>query len=175
MRTWFNERIRYPLHGFCESLKSVVKWFLVVWKDRDWDYGFIMSTLQFKLENTAKYIADHKRYVGYDRDVEKMRTCSRLIDKTRDERYGCEYQDYYKEDGKFVPIEGSKSYRYESEVIEDNLAEYFAKYPNDYRRTPKEPDDSNIRVALRMGQLREVRATHLLFLMMERNIRNWWD
>lgn len=176
MITWFNEHIRYPLHGFFESLKSVVKWFPISWKDRDWDYHFLYDTLQFKLDNTANYIEKHKRYVGYERDVERMRLCSRLIDKISDEHYGCEYQDYFKETSKFVPIEGEpKMYRMESEIVENRLTEYFEKYPNDYRRCTKEPGDSGIRIALRMGQQRGSKARHLLFLIMERNIQGWWD
>ena len=147
-----------------EGIKNLWKWFPLVWKDRDYDHSYIFDALRFKIQNTADYIETHKRYEGWERDVEKMRTCLRLIDKCVEEEYQYEYQEYYS-NGSF------------GEVAFNMLDDYFAKYPNDYRRLPQKYKEyeNKASTALMMAGLRQARATELLFKLIGNNIYNWWD
>lgn len=35
------------------QIKHVVAWLPLLWKDRDWDYGFLLEILKFKLQRMA--------------------------------------------------------------------------------------------------------------------------
>lgn len=153
-----------------QGIKNLFRWFPLVWKDRDYDYSYIFYTLKFKIQNTADYIEKHKRYEGYERDVERMRLCVKLIDLLQDDYYQSEYQDYYETE--FYTNEQIL----QSNIIRDDLDSYFAKYPNDYRKLPeKYKDSTKPSKALIMGGMRHTKATKILFTIIERNIYYWWD
>lgn len=153
--------------------KNIIKWSPILWKDRDWDDFFITNTLSFKIENTAKYIAKNQRYVGWERDVERMNLVVRLIHKLQDEYYSCEYQDYYKSVFWFEDCEDPKLHELKSEATEDNLIEYFKKYPNTYKLFSNKKDDLDI--ALKMGNHLHTKCKRILFKLIEQNIEKWWD
>lgn len=153
--------------------KNIIKWSPILWKDRDWDDYYITNTLRFKIENTAKYIAKNNRYVGCERDVERMNLVVKLIDKFQDEYYSCEYQDYYKSVFWFKDSENPYLYELKSECTDDNLIEYFEKYPNTYKLYSNE--DENIKSALKIGHHLHAKCKRILFKLLEENIEKWWD
>lgn len=170
-------RIRTKLEDFFRNLKyyfkNIIKWSPILWKDRDWDHYYIVNTLRFKIENTAKYIAKNKRYIGYERDVERMNLVVKLIDKMQDEYYSCEYQDYYKSVFWFENCEDPKLQELKSESIENNLIEYFEKYPNTYKLFSNENKD--LTTALKIGNHLHCKCKRILFKLIEENIEKWWD
>ena len=46
---WWN-KIVYQIKQFFRNIRRVIKWFPVIWKDRDWDYGYLLKILEFKLQ-----------------------------------------------------------------------------------------------------------------------------
>lgn len=171
---WLQWDAKYLPGNIIQGIKNIFKWLPIVWKDRDFDYSYIIRALRFKIENTANYIEKHNRYEGNELDVQKMRLCLKLIDKINSDFYECEYQEYYKTNMFTEKLENGL-HEYKSEVIEDNLDLYFKKYPNDYRRLSEKHKDKRIHSALFMGKMRTERATYLLFTIISRNIYKWWD
>lgn len=163
----------YKVKQFFRNIYNLIRWFPIIWKDRDWDDHFIFEILKFKLKNQAKYISDHDRHVSAKRDAEKMMLCVRLIEKIQEEYYGCEYQDYHKLELKFID---SKSHpgMYEIEIgyILNNYKDYFKKYPRIYKQVKS---DDEYRTAFNVAKINEERARKLLFKILEQNIRRWWD
>ena len=45
----------YKIKNIYYQLKNVIKWLPIIWKDRDWDYGYFYRILYFKLKNMEKY------------------------------------------------------------------------------------------------------------------------
>lgn len=160
---WWNSEGKYLHRTIWYGIKNLIKWFPIVWKDADWDHAYIMYVLHFKIKNTADYIEKHKRYKGWERDVERMRLCVRLMDALEQDIYELEYQDYY------------NSGIFDEEKF-DRLDEYLVKYPNYVKRLNIIPESgNNISAALLIGHYRHQRATQLLFELINRNIYYWWD
>ena len=169
------------LNRFIVSVKNLIRWFPIIWKDRDWDDHYIWEILKFKLKNQAKYIGDNDRYVGAKRDAEKIMLCVRLIDKLQEEYYTMEYQDYREADFNFIPSSSNPEY-FELDIVEksENLDDYFKKYPRIYKmvmNTDKMPfkRDTKAGIALNIAQINHDRARKLLFKILEKNIERWWD
>ncbi len=167
---WYSTGFHLP-RLFLEGIKSTIKWLPITWNDKDWDHAYIMKALCFKIKNTADYIEKHKRYENWERDVERMRLCIRLFDALEKDIYELEYQDYYESLFDFEKEERGLSKASET-IVKNDLKTYLKKYPNDYRRIEK---DTEIRDALRLGSNRHLRATKILFTLIERNIYSWWD
>lgn len=163
----------YKIKQFFRNIRNLVRWFPIIWKDRDWDDHFIFEILKFKLKNQAEYIGYYDRHLRAKRDAEVMILCVRLIQKIQDEYYGCEYQDYHDAELKFIE---SKDYpgSYEVEIIEksERFEDYFKKYP---RIAKQVMADNKERKAFRVASINQERAHKLLFKILEQNIRKWWD
>ena len=153
-------------------VKNLVRWFPVIWKDKDWDYYFIYKILQFKLKNQAEYIGRRDWHTRAKRDAEKMMTCVRLIDKMNEEYYGMEYNQYYD----FDMLTNVKRFL-EFKITRDDLDTYFAKYPLTFKKIKAEYGDTEDRssTAMLMGMNRQEKARKLLFKILEQNISLWWD
>lgn len=167
--------IRYYIRTFVKGIKNLIRWFPIIWKDRDWDHHFIFEILKFKLKNQAEYIGKKGNHISAKRDAERMMLCVRLLERVQTEYYGLEYQDYNKIDLEFID---SKTHpgKYEMKFTEisENFDEYFKKYPLIYKKV-FEPGMKKSQIAFRMALINEERANKLLFKILEGNIRKWWD
>jgi hypothetical protein len=173
-KKWWWYSTGFHLHKIIwAGIKNLFKWTPIVWKDRDFDFHYILDVLYFKLRNTARYLERNDRFVNTAYHVSKIKLCMNLIDKINEEYYYSEPHDYY--ESKMI-LEKSKSglNTYSSQRINDNLHLYLAKYPSSFRKVEKEGLD-NWQIAIRMAQLRHKKAIYLLFAIMNENIENWWD
>lgn len=163
----------YEIQQFFKQIHNLIRWFPIIWKDKDWDDHYIFEILKFKLKNQAEYIGKKNRHMSAKRDAEIMMLCVRLMEKVQDEYYGMEYHDYYKSNIKFIPsISHPGSYEMEEELISEHYDNYFKKYPRIYKQvTGKDKHE----VAFQMARINGERAHKLLFTILEQNIRKWWD
>jgi hypothetical protein len=173
--------LQYIPGNIAISIRNLIKWFPVIWKDRDWDHSFIYEILKHKLENQAHYIAKKNRHTSAKRDAELMLLCARLIEIQQEELYDMEYLDYRE-------IEWTDDLRIiRSKMVSDNLEDYLAKYPRQYKRllngeittfghTPKqELIDNKEMASIIIAHENQDRSRRLLFKLLERNIERWWD
>lgn len=175
IRLWWKFEGRYYHKDFIQGVKNLWKWFPTIWKDRDWDRYFIYEILRVKLENQAYYIGNRGIHTEAGRDTERMLLCARLIQIQKEELYATEYLDYIREDYKFVPTDETKKwYTIENTLIEDNLDEYFAKYPRQYKKHISSEDERWV-IAFKIAKHNQDRSRKLLFKIIEQNIGGWWD
>jgi hypothetical protein len=167
---FFKWKFPYLHKDIINGIKNIIKWMPIVWEDRDWDHAYIMDPLRFKIKNTADYIEKHKRYEGWERDVERMRLCVRLFDALEKDIYESEYHDYYET----TSLTDEEGY-YKSTPIRDDLDSYLKKYPNYYRRLSDKDKERKVWSAIMIGHARHNRASNLLFELIKRNIYKWWD
>jgi hypothetical protein len=170
---------------YINIVKNLIRWFPVIAKDRDYDDYFIFEILKTKIKHQAKYIGDRDWHTRAKRDAEIMMLCVSLIEKIQDEHYGGEYMDYHESRYKWLDVEGKPDRKQlEIEEISENYDEYFAKHKAAVRRVLADEklqifkltdDDYKHRLAMNLGYYNEKRAQDLLFKLINRNIRGWWD
>lgn len=189
IRLWWKFDGKYLHRDIAQGIKNLIKWFPIIWKDRNWDDSFIFNILQFKLQNQAKYIGDRDRHTRAKEDAELMMKCVDLIEKVKTEFYQAEYMDYHESTFEFVDIpENERGDWYEegmttlhSELISERFDEYFAKYPEVYDYIVNNPDKcvfenkDKQQIAMNMGHELHKRARKELFDIMENHIEGWWD
>lgn len=169
---------------FIQGVKNLWRWLPVIWKDRDWDSYYIYEVLRFKLEKQAYYIANRDFHTNAKRDAERMLLCARLIEIQKDAMYESEHMEYYKVHYDFVKIDGSDFYTAEPTVLQDNLDDYFARYPKQYERVksgainrfhvPFEEKD-RYEIAMEIAIDNQDRSRKLLFKILEQHLDEWWD
>lgn len=55
------------------GLRNVIYYFPVIWKDRDWDWCFMMNLQKRKLESMIKYYSRYNCFVGQEIEVRYMK------------------------------------------------------------------------------------------------------
>jgi len=188
MKLWWKFEGRHYHKDFIQGVKNLYKWFPTIWKDRDWDGHYIYEILRVKLENQAYCIGNESRHVNSKRDAEIILLCSRLIYIQQESLYEIEYLDYIKEDHHMIPTDETRQwYTIENITIEDNLDEYFEKYPRQYKQvqlgkinyfdipgTPPEDKDRKT-IAMEIAYHNQDKSRKLLYKIMERHIDGWWN
>jgi len=82
----------YHFHNFLELLyhhprlvlygsQNLIKYFKVVWNDRDWDFNDIYFLLQTKLEYVEHYTRRYGNHEESEQDADNIKKCIELIDK----------------------------------------------------------------------------------------------
>lgn len=185
---------RNPIRNFSTSVGNLIKWFPVIWKDRDWDDHYIFEVFKFKLEKQAKYIKEKGFHTNSDLDAKRMMLCANLAKLVQEEFYSTEYIDYIEQDFNFVPYntdERQDYYVMESTTKSERFDEYFKKYPLSYKKVLMNEKNQTFKlknrdegmdvvemkqlIAMNISHYNHNRARKLLFSIMEDNIERWWN
>jgi hypothetical protein len=181
---WYN--IGWKIRDIYRSIRNVIRWIPIIWKDRDWDDSYIFTILQTKLKFQSKYIGKRDIHTRAKRNSEVMNLCVNLIEKVKDEYYDMEYIDYFETKYDFVDCDTPGYKRMEFTEISENADEYFKKYPLIHKRVLNgegwlsiiDEDTGEVnkkRIAMNMAQINHNRARKLLFNIMSDEIEKWWD
>jgi hypothetical protein len=182
---WWKFSGRYYHSDFIQGVKNLWKWFPTIWKDRDWDQGFIYEIIKVKLKNQSDYIGSRNTFISTKRNSELMKLTTRLIQRCQDDFYELEIMDYQEIKLKFVPTdETEKWFRMEDTIVSERFDEYFKKYPLQYKRVlsgeinrfDREAEEKEkIVIGMEIAHENQERCRKLLFKIMERHIDGWWD
>lgn len=171
----------YPVKRFFSTIKNLLRWFPVIYRDRDWDDSYIFEILQFKLKNQADYISKRDFYEGAQIDARNMRICVNLIEKIKEGTYESEHMDYHVSNYNFVDVENKPDLkRLEIEQVSENFDDYFKKYKHAYKVvTSKDSyifdNDTKNKIAMNISHYNHNKARKLLFKIMESQIERWWE
>lgn len=176
---WAKYDLPYLHIYFFQGVKNLLKWFKIVWKDRDWDDHFIFEALKFKIQNTSKYTKSKQVFVGWEDEVRYMDICVKLMDRIQEEWYKTEYLNYEDSEIDFVPSENN-TYEMKRKVTRNDLKTYIEKYPHSKRVVLKEGKYKNYNntetgISLAIGIDRHLKARKLLFKILEEKIEGWWN
>jgi hypothetical protein len=180
IKRWFKWELPYYPKYFVEGVKNLIRWFPIVWKDRDWDTHYIWEVMKFKLKNQAKYIGEHDRHMSAKRDAEIMKLCVKLMDRIQNEYYSAEYMNYHKSKYYFIDTEDENLKELKHHLLTENYDNFFAKYPLVYKKVMQTEQlpfrkDTKEGIAINISRLNHIRARKLLFQILENNIEGWWD
>jgi len=161
------------MRNLIQGIKNIIKWIPIIYKDRDWDYYYILETLKFKLSNQSKHTLNKSRHVNATKDSRIMDLCIKLISKIQDEYYLSEWLDYEVVEHKYQKVEDNSSlFRLKTEIISENFGDYFKKYSRIYKYI--DDKESKVAAAIKISTINHNRAKKLLFKILENNIENWW-
>ena len=186
---WWIQDVRYYPHNFIAGIKNLIAWFPIIWKDRNWDQGYIFDVLKFKIRRQAKYIAGRDFHTKAKRDAEIMNLVAKLIELEQEEYYVMEYMDYHDSKYYFIlsdkEFAGEKTYEWKSKELNETFDDYFKKYPRQYKKavngelnkfTRYDDEAKNKQIyAMEIAHENQERCHRLLFNILADNIRKWWD
>ena len=83
----FWHTMTWSIRNFFYSIRNLMYWLRIIWKDRDWDWTFIYVILEHKL----KSVADHEERFGHHitsaRDAKDIRLVAALCRRMHSQEY----------------------------------------------------------------------------------------
>lgn len=159
--------LRYIPNRLKAGLKNLFKWFPIIWRDRDFDYAYLLEIVKFKLQNMISCFNSHIEVTSTSNEVRYMKICISLIEKIESDFYDFEPCDYL--------LDTHPSARKNDNTPTD----FFKKYPGSYRKAISDPRFKNYTksddgIAIAMGMVRNEKARRILFSILNQKIQHWW-
>lgn len=85
-RNWFVKLCR----KISKSVKNLIVWFPIIWKDRNWDEDYLLEIIGFKLKQMSKFHKKHGFSVEADSVAEELKKLSKLVEKITNDDYNSE-------------------------------------------------------------------------------------
>lgn len=79
--------IKWKVRRIIRKLKIVYKWIPVLMQDEDWDYFYIYTILQRKLEFAREHMLNHGYHEDNKHIASRMQTAINLIEVVKTEKY----------------------------------------------------------------------------------------
>lgn len=165
---WFEKYIKYPVKGFFTGIKNIFAYMSVMYKDRGWDYCFMLEMERKKLKETMKWYEENEYGSSingkkYYQTIKWAYDCLCIL--LDDDWWTIEYL----EDENWLKIaseEWDKRYHIKPYI---NIKNYkrFMPWLTD-KAIKKHPNLYKI-------DLREEKAWRLYHKIREQYMRNWWD
>ena len=152
-----------PIKVFAESIKSLLAWFPIIWKDRNWDQYYLYKILRTKISMMSDY---HKNF-GHTEDAKKiseqMKLAADLIKKL-------ENDDYY--DEALIPLyKKYPDFDLKIDFVKEKNSK-FGEIKFDYGG--EERETLHRECLMKEPSLRNADRKKL-FDMISDNIDSWWD
>lgn len=154
----------WRLKEFTRSLINLCRWFPILWRDRDWDYDYLLILMERKLLYMSQHMERYSVHTNQHVCVQKMRLCSKLLRKVREGEYLYETAGFHE----MVFTDGSISIK----DIGDPKG-YIDSHPTESRSLPL--DMPVYTKATHIACMRHTKAKRILFRLMEQNIETWWS
>jgi hypothetical protein len=197
IRLWWKFEGQYYHKDLQYGIQNLIRWFSIIWKQRDWDSAYMYDMMIHKLELQAKHTAKYGHHENSDTDAEKMFMTARLMKKVRDEFYQLEYADYHKTKFEFLDVaeedmpeefKGQKLYELDTTELSETFSIYFTKYRRMYEKVMSMDyeelifkdifQDGRLQknvVAMNIAHMNHARAKKLLFKILESEMPGWWS
>lgn len=169
----FLMNIKYYPKDIFTGIKNLWVWFPIIWKDRNYDYRYLIDINIKKMEEMKKwYLTSNNVHVTDETKkytISKLSTAIKLMKLVYDEHYLLEYQKqledlYGKSDIIFVPLKDN-----------NELSEMKVKWEKNY----SEEELRNIQEHEHQLFLKSIekhkKAKRILWKFIDHNLDGWWD
>lgn len=169
IRLWWKFEGQYYHKYFYYGIENLIKWFKIIWVDKDWDYSSFYKILRFKLINISRELNRARNpYVGIDNDIKYVNICIKLLDNIIDDYYGEYYHNlldikYGESNFSFTPCDDG------SDCSTLNLTRALVNTPEEEEIYNKEYSD-----LMKICKIKEEKTRKLLFKIINENVERWW-
>jgi len=169
---WYND-LKYFIKSIFIGIKNLWVWFPIIWKDRNFDNGFLINLNIKKLEFMYKFFSNPKNVHVIEENrkhiVSRIGTAIKLMKLVNDEFYAMEYQNqveklYGKSNWIFVPYKDMK-----------NMYEIEIKFEKNYTEEELKKIKEHEHQLYLKSRSKHIKAKRILWKFIEHNIDWWWD
>ena len=157
------------LNRFFRNVRNVIRWIPTLYKDREWDYSFMLEIEQKKLKNMIKWYEqnDYGHSTSGTTTVKQMKLAVRLLDiiLEKENFWSIDYPEDYEfvVDHKYQPLPET-SFVIDKYINTKNYKRFFSWLNDNAMKSPSWKIDLRIR-----------KAWYLYHKLREQYMMGWWD
>ena len=145
-----------------QGIINLIKWFPIIWQDRDWDYHYIYKILHFKLKNMEEFMLGNKCWSANHKQIaHEIKIAKLLLERLMKDNY----------------LENAM-YWYDKKFEDRSWDEMFQDEGNGLKRYIGDPNierDKSFGKCCKHSDYMEKQDLNYLFKHMRKYIKNWWD
>lgn len=149
------------------GIRNLVRWFPVIWKDRNWDHQYIYEILHHKLNLQERHIRKHDVHVDAHKVARRIKLCVLLLKRLMKDDY---YENaFYFHDKKW----GESNFdwiEHDNDHVRLDLTR-----PNVITEEDKEQENKEYRRLSKHETMLREQDLNMLFSTMRKHIQSWWD
>ena len=152
-----------------DYIARVIEYSPILWRDRDFDYRYILELLKYKLERTRKHITEHQIIQAADEVGAEIAHAEELLRRILKDDYCTEEQDAHDlKWGEIVDL---------SHPSEDHPGYYEWDMRRENATTQELEDQENTeqREIYERKELARELDMDELFVYMRKHVERWWD
>ena len=160
-RFWIIKRFK----SFGYSIQSLIRWFPIIWKDRDWDYYFLEDMIIHKLKNMSKFYQDGKNVYSAEAEnvAKEINEVIDLLERIQEDDYESKIDSHFND-----------------WIVEDRPITIEKITDNQVCRVFNSPNFSEEELIYRKRvyelarELKE-KERRMAYVLISKNIEKWWD
>ena len=153
---------------FIIGIKNLIRWFPIIWNDRQWDHIYIYTILHKKLSLTEKYLRYNGMHTRAEKDADDIKTCILLLKRLLEDNY---HETAFK---RHYEKWGSPDLRL-IDCKDSTCKQIHIHYDNVITDNDKEKERKEFNSAYEHETYLREQDLDLLFKTMRKHIQGWWD
>lgn len=168
------KNILYFFKNLCRGLKNLWVWLPIIWKDRDFDYGYFLDMFDYKLQRMHRFFDNPDNVVinevSRKNIVSRISTARTLLKKIYfDEEYSLSYLKEIEE------IYGNQHMVFTPLKDKPHLSSLSFEYDKHYTEEEKEAIKEHERRLFFESNKKNAKAKRIFWQFINHNIEYWWD
>lgn len=164
---WCDKIFKTPafIRNISYGVENLIKWFPIIWQDRDWDHWFLYNIIHFKLKEMENLYRKYGWNVHAEKTAGKIKLCKCLLNRL--------IKDEYLENA-LKPCEKKWGERH---INWNKKRDDLMNFIYDKAKTEKEikQAEKDFRYADNHSDMMKEQDLDLLFKKMRKHIEGWWD
>jgi hypothetical protein len=163
------EKIKDFFRNIKLGIPNLIKWFPIIWKDRDWDHQYIYEVFRHKLHLTEQFIRSHGVHTNNIADADKIKVCVNLLDRLIKDEYHESAFKHHEEKW------GIADFNWHDSEEHKGMSELSITHPNVETDEDKKVERKDFKNACKHEAALREQDLDLLFKNMRKHIQSWWD
>lgn len=151
---------------FFKSLKRSYDYAIIGWNNPDYDFAYLNKLILFKLIRIEKEIkdgfGDHNKST-----LQSLRICIKLLNKITEDSYNYNAKLHDAKWGELIVTYSELPYKKYTTMIFNR--------PNAITKQEQEQEKKELYIAIKKDEAQRTKHVNLLFSIMAKYSRNWWD
>lgn len=163
---WWNPRTAY--YSVKHGVRNLIKWFPIIWNDRDWDWHYWLEMNIKKLESMDKNIRENGNHVYHIRDADNIRLATLALKRLKEDNYHeNSFRNHNKKWGKIETSWGEKD--------EYNCCEWIMTRGKAVTDKEKEQERKESRRCFKHGDYMQRQDLEFATKIINKYLFHWWD
>ena len=167
IKDFLYNKIKIPIMVFIESIESILFWFPIIWKDRDWDSIYLLKLIEIKIRKMRKYFIESGVAIHSKKEIRAMVIAETIVKRLKKEGY-----DKYlskKHDEKWGKLEVFLA------PCEKNLSSYSVYRGKIFTDKDRKQEYKENKQIMEHEEYMTNQDLELLGKTFKKHLKKWWD